>query len=258
VLQAAEGCSWNRCTFCTFYRDRPFRIKSPEQFRQHARHVKAFFGSAIGLRKSLFLADANALIIPQGRLLELLQIIHEEFSIGAPRSGDTYTLNGIYSFLDIFGAERKTLDDYRQLADYGVRRIYIGLETGDPDLFKLLNKPGSPQECVEVVRTIKAAGIAVGIIILAGAGGQTLAQQHVDNSLRALLEMQPDAGDIVYLSPLVLAGDDEYSQRMRELGIRELSREEIIAQVNTFKAAFKSRGRDRPRVTLYNIEDFLY
>jgi radical SAM superfamily enzyme YgiQ (UPF0313 family) len=185
-------------------------------------------------------------------------VVHEEFPIAAPHRGETGTLNGVYSFLDIFGGERKTLDDYRQLAEHGVKRIYIGLETGDPDLFKLLNKPGSPQECVEVVRTIKAAGIAVGVIILAGAGGEAMAQQHVDNSLRALLKMQPGVGDIVYLSPLVLAGDDEYSQRMQELGIRELSREEMIAQVNTFKAAFKGQGRDRPRVTLYSIEDFLY
>jgi hypothetical protein len=76
--------------------------------------------------------------------VDLLQVVHEEFSIGARKPGDDYALKGIYSFLDIFGAERKTLDDYRELAAYGLKRIYIGLETGDDDLFALLNKPGSP------------------------------------------------------------------------------------------------------------------
>lgn len=50
VLQAEEGCSWNRCTFCTLYRDRPFRIKSPTEFRRHAQQVKAFLGESLGLR----------------------------------------------------------------------------------------------------------------------------------------------------------------------------------------------------------------
>ncbi len=41
VLQATEGCSFNTCTFCNFYRDRRFRIKPPEAFRAHALAVKS-------------------------------------------------------------------------------------------------------------------------------------------------------------------------------------------------------------------------
>ena len=112
----AEGCSWNQCTFCTFYHDRKFRIKCPTDFRRHIQKIKVLLGQAIGLRKSIFLGDANALIIPQHRLRDLLQVVQEEFPIGVPRAGDDYTLKGISSFLDIVGAERKTLDDYRELA----------------------------------------------------------------------------------------------------------------------------------------------
>ncbi|CUT04830.1 hypothetical protein [Candidatus Kryptobacter tengchongensis] len=54
VLQAAEGCSWNKCTFCSFYQDRKFRIKNPDEFLNHIKKVKEFFGKAIGLRKSIF------------------------------------------------------------------------------------------------------------------------------------------------------------------------------------------------------------
>ncbi len=259
VLQAAEGCSWNQCTFCTFYHDRPFAIKSPAAFREHARQVKELLGSAIGLRHSIFLSDANALIIPQSRLMELLQIVHAEFPIDTPRPGYDYVLEGIYSFLDIFGAEKKSRDDYRALADAGVRRIYIGLETGDTELFRLLNKPGSPAECVEVVRTIKAGGIQVGVILLAGVGGVTFAKPHITHSLAVLDQMGLDGGDIVYLSPLVVSGDDAYSNTMRELEIAPLSEEQVQTQVARFKTALKGgRASDRPRVTLYHIQDFFY
>jgi hypothetical protein len=259
VLQAAEGCSWNQCTFCTFYHDRPFVIKSPAAFREHARQVKALLGRAIGLRRSLFLSDANALVIPQPRLVELLQIAHAEFPIDRPKPGYDYVLEGIYSFLDIFGAEKKGRDAYRVLAEAGVRRIYIGLETGDAALFRLLNKPGSPAECVEAVRTIKAGGIQVGVILLAGVGGVAFAEQHVARSLAVLAQMGLDSGDIVYLSPLVVSGEDAYSRTMRERGIAALSDTQVREQVQRVKAALKQGGNsDRPRVTLYHIQDFFY
>jgi hypothetical protein len=72
VLQATHGCSHNACTFCTFYQDIPFRIKTPDQFRQHVAAVLDFFGPALAMRRSIFLADANALVAPMGRLREVL------------------------------------------------------------------------------------------------------------------------------------------------------------------------------------------
>ena len=77
VVQATEGCSYNQCTFCDFYRDRPFRVKSADELRAHIAAVQAFFGPALGLRKSLFLADANALVVPMPRLRAWLDVIAE-------------------------------------------------------------------------------------------------------------------------------------------------------------------------------------
>lgn len=257
VLQATEGCSWNRCTFCSFYRDRRFRIKSPRDFQQHAQQVKAFLGPALRLRTSIFLADANALIIPQPRLRELLQVVHSEFPLDTPGKED-YLLNGIYAFLDIFGAEQKTLADYQELHTYGVRRIYIGLETGDPDLFKLLNKPGSPRECIEAVETIKAAGIQVGIMLLVGVGGTRFAQQHVAHSIEALKAMHPGPGDLLYLSPLIVPNDSPYSVQMHDLGICPLSNAEINAQLDSIKTGLNAVLPHGPKVALYHIQEFIY
>lgn len=257
VLQAAEGCSWNRCTFCTLYRDRAFRVKSPDDFRLHIHQVKDFIGEAIGLRKSLFLGDANALIMPQPRLLELLRITNEEFPIGIRRAGGS-TFQGIYSFLDIFGAERKTQHDYQALQALGVKRIYVGLETGDQELFTLLNKPGSPQACVEAVHMIKQAGIAVGIILLAGVGGATLATQHVAHSIACVTAMDLAADDLIYVSPLVLSGMEAYTQQMHAIGTRALTQSELSQQVSILKKGLRAVYVGGPKVSLYHIEEFIY
>jgi hypothetical protein len=258
VVQATEGCSWNRCTFCTFYRNQKFRVKSAEEFRAHVRQVRAFFGDSLSLRKSVFLADANALIISQTRLLEHLQIIREELPLDDTAPDTGHTLKGIYAFLDIYGAERKSLDDFRAMHSHGLRRIYIGLETGDSEIFQMLNKPGSPQECIEAVQTIKAAGIDVGIILLAGVGGASLAEQHIEHSLSVLRAMRLGASDIVYISPLVVSDDTPYMQVMQERGIAGLSKPEMFEQVAHFKRELRSSLRDGPKVTLYNIEEFVY
>lgn len=253
VLQATEGCSWNRCHFCTFYRDRPFRIHTPTTFREHIRQVKAFVGAGLGLRMAIFLGDANALITPQPRLRSLLKVIHEEFPIGP-----TAPLKGIYSFLDIFGAERKTLTDYRELADAGVRRIYLGLESGDDTVFHQLNKPGSPAEAIEVVQTIKAAGIAVGVILLAGAGGSRFAANHIQHSINVIAAMNLGPDDIVYLSPLIVTPDSPYLDQLRESGSQPLDTAEITKQVQTLKQSLRTVVAPGTKVVLYHIEEFVY
>jgi hypothetical protein len=253
VLQAAEGCSWNRCSFCTFYRDRKFRIKTPTAFREHVRQVKAFIGKGLRMRKSLFLGDANALIIPQARLRELLNVVHAEFEVGAERG-----LKGIYAFLDIFGAEQKDVADYRELRAAQVRRIYLGLESGDDEVFRLLNKPGSPAACVEAVRAIKAAGINVGIILLAGAGGTRLAQQHVTNSLAALAAMGLGAGDLVYVSPLIVSPEGTYAQLLHEAASTPLQAAELARQLEQLKAGAKAVCDPGAKAALYHIEEFIY
>ncbi|MEM8532240.1 MAG: radical SAM protein [Chloroflexota bacterium] len=257
VLQAAEGCSWNRCTFCTLYRDRAFRVKSPDDFRLHIHQVKNFIGEAIGLRKSLFLGDANALIMPQPRLLELLRIVNEEFPIGKPIE-EVVTFDGIYSFLDIFGAERKTQDDYHTLREQGVKRIYVGLETGDPELFALLNKPGSPQTCIEAVHLIKQAGIAVGIILLAGVGGDVFATQHITHSIACVTAMNLTTDDLIYVSPLVVSGMEAYTQQMRDRGACSLTQYELLQQIAFLKAGLRDAYVGGPKVSLYHIEEFIY
>jgi len=258
VLQPAEGCSWNKCTFCSFYQDRRFRVKSPDEFLNHVKKVKEFFGRAIGLRKSIFLGDANALIIPQKRLVELIKIIHDEFPIGKSKNGFDHVFDGIYSFLDIFGAERKSYDEYVELRDLLLKRIYIGLETGDANLFKYLNKPGSPDGCVEVVQTIKSAGINVGVIILAGAGGKKFYEAHVKNTVETILKMPLGNGDIVYLSPLVLDEADEYVRIMNELGSETLDKFEMAKQIQKIKEGLKGLNKLGVRVTLYDILEFIY
>ncbi len=173
VLQATEGCSWNRCTFCGLYRDRAFRIHSPESFRAHCAGVRDFFGEGLSLRRGIFLADANALVIPQARLRQIFEIAQETFALPeGPRP--------VYSFVSAFDVARKSPAEWADLHALGLTRAYIGLETGDDALLRFLNKPGSVQDAIEAVAALRAGGVSVGVILMAGIGGDRFAAEHVD------------------------------------------------------------------------------
>lgn len=263
ALQATEGCSFNACTFCGFYRDRRFRVKSPDEFRRHIAQVKAFLGRGLSLRRSIFLGDANALLLPQPALLDIFDALHQAFALPstcaaqAADGHDRPAMKGVYSFIDAFSTGRKSSDDFAALAARGLRRVYVGLETGDAELLKFLGKPNTPEDVAHLVGRLKQAGLSVGVIILIGAGGRRFARQHVANTIAALNAMPLDAGDVVYLSELIDYPASAYAQQAALAGIEGLSVEEIEEQMRVMREGMRRAGA-APLVSYYDVREFVY
>ncbi|MCF7804069.1 MAG: radical SAM protein [Candidatus Marinimicrobia bacterium] len=269
VLQITEGCSYNKCTFCNFYQDRPFRIKSPEAVEGHIHGVNDFFGESIGLRQSIFLADANAVIMPQERLLKILRLIHEHYTIIADnerkrevarrrRNGEVI-FDGIYSFIDLFTGEYKSASQFREMADHGVQRVYIGMESGSEALLQFLQKPGSKSEMVDAVNNIKAGGVNVGVIILIGAGGKKYQRVHVEHTIDAVNRMNLDADDFIYFSDFYPQDNTSYQDVAKEAGIEALSWHDRRAQEQQIREGLRYRDpKTGPMITRYDIREFLY
>ncbi len=251
VLQATEGCSFNTCTFCSFYKGRPFHIKSPVEFRTHALAVREFLGEGLSLRRSIFLGDANALVIPMPRLLPLFEVVHEIYDVEA--------LGGIYAFLDAFSGEKKSPQDYAALHARGLRRVYIGLESGHADLLAFLKKPGTPQDAIQTVQALKSAGVAVGVIVLLGAGGKQYAEAHVHETVKVLNAMPLGEGDILYLSELIISPEMAYAQDAFRAGLQPLTRAECTAQGKAITQGLRFQAAGgAPRISRYDIREFVY
>jgi len=251
VLQATEGCSFNTCTFCNFYRNRPFRIKHVDEFRRHALAVKQFLGDGLLLRRTIFLGDANALVAPMSRLVELLEVTREQF--------DVERLLGIYAFLDGFSGEKKTVADYKALAGMGIKRIYIGMESGSEELLRFLKKPGKPENVIKSVHAIKASGISVGLIVLLGAGGRFYSSIHVRETTAALNAMPLDLDDLVYFSELIMDEGLEYTRDAYQQELHPLTPAERIVQQAEIEngLVFKEKS-GIPHISRYDIREFVY
>lgn len=251
VLQLTEGCSFNTCTFCDFYKDRPFRIKQPDEFRTHAEAVRDFLGSGLSLRRTIFLGDANSLVVPMKRLLPLLDVVHEVYDVEA--------LGGMYAFLDAFSGDKKTARDYAELKQRGMERVYVGLESGSEDVLRFVHKPGRPSDAVRAVRAMKAGGLDVGVIILLGAGGRQYAASHERETIKAVNAMKLDLNDIVYFSELMVSEGMQYAVDAVQAGLEPLDHAERIAQQERIESGleFSQRGGS-PHISRYDIREFIY
>ena len=59
IFQVTVGCSHNKCTFCTMFKDKKFHIRKPEAIRKDMLEMRRYY-SRVG---RIFLADGDALCL---------------------------------------------------------------------------------------------------------------------------------------------------------------------------------------------------
>jgi hypothetical protein len=172
---------------------------------------------------------------------------------------DVQQLGGLYAFLDGFNAERKTAADYRALADRGLQRVYVGLESGNAALLHFLKKPGQVADSIRAVRAMKAGGVAVGIMVLLGAGGHAYAQQHVADTIQTLNALALGLDDLIYFSELVAGEDLPYTQAAYAARLQPLTPAERQAQGEAIESGLKfPASGGTPHISRYDVREFVY
>lgn len=197
ILQATLGCSWNKCAFCEMYTSKKFKVKDPELFEEE---VKAVAAETQDVRK-IFLADGNAMVLSFQKLKHILEIINKYFPKVIRISA--YALPA-----DLIS---KTEEELKELQELGLKLIYVGIESGDDELLKLINKSETFDSTLEGLLKSKAAGIKSSVMILNGLGGKKYSDQHAINSARLINKINPE-----FLSTLVLSfpyGEEHYKKR---------------------------------------------
>lgn len=251
VLQVTEGCSYNECTFCTFYRDRSFHIKTGSALHEHIAAVQTFLGEGQSLRKGVFLADANAVIVAQRTLVPMLDAVNAAM----PQAQQA----GIYAFISAPDAMHKSSADFAELRARNLRRVYVGVESGHDPLRQFLRKPGNAADVRHAIETIKAGGVSVGLIVMVGVGGERFRVDHRRDTLDLLTGLALNAEDLIYLSPFVAGVDSPYMQDAESAHLGFLDEDCIDAEMQTFRHALKPWAQSNGvRVSTYDIREFVY
>ncbi|MCL2670037.1 MAG: radical SAM protein [Syntrophaceae bacterium] len=178
LLQVTVGCSHNRCTFCGAYREKRFRIKDDGIITSDIRYAARRMRS----QNRLFLMDGDALIIPQPRLLAILDQIAEQLP----------WVKRVGAYANTKSIHKKSLEELRALQARGLDILYYGVETGDNEVRTAIRKGSSAETCVAMGRKVKEAGILLSVTVLLGIGGREHSSRHARATGEALTAMNPD------------------------------------------------------------------
>jgi radical SAM superfamily enzyme YgiQ (UPF0313 family) len=177
LLQVTTGCSHNKCTFCGTYRQKKLKIKPLEQIKKDLREASSY--DDVG---KVFLCDGDALIIPQPRLKEILELINKYLP----------NIERIGTYANAKSILRKSVDELKILRDLGLKIIYLGVETGNVELLKKINKGVTYEQMVEAGRRVKEAGITLSVTVILGLGGVDKSVEHARDTAKILSDIDPD------------------------------------------------------------------
>lgn len=198
-------------------------IRTPAEFAEHARTVAKLLGRRVEQCRGLFLGGADVLRRPIDDVAAYLATIAEEF----PADG------GIAAFLDRFEPPLPDAEGWRRLRTLNLRRVHLGIESGSPAVRTAFGKTWSDEALRATVADLKAAGVEVGLIVLAGPDQDDATTADLLNALEL------GAGDLV---TLIDAG--EFAGKKSQAGGSPAALRERLAPL---------RGR-KAKVVPYSLE----
>lgn len=230
ILPLTNGCSWNKCTYCEMYTapQKKFSVRDEKQVLDEIQRVAEQM-----IVQRVFLADGDALALSTRRLLTILQAIQEHLP----------TVRRVTSYCLPSNLKNKSVSELKELADAGLRMVYVGAESGDDVVLDKVNKGETHASTLSALSKLGDAGIKRSVMILNGLGGRTLSAQHADQSAALMNETQPE-----FLSTLIVnfpGGDARFKQRFTEfeaLNQREtfIELQRFISQLELNNTVFRS------------------
>ena len=197
IIQVTTGCSHNRCHFCGAYPQK-FTIKPLELVEAD---LDWFASHGYKNSRRLFLADGNALIRKTDDLLAII----------AAAKSRLPKMRRVGLYANANDVLRKSDDELTQLSEAGVRIAYLGLESGDDEVLRKMDKGATADEMVEAVQRLQKAEIKASVIGLLGLAGADpkASEQHARATAAAINKMQPRY--ISFLTVMVVPGTPLHS-----------------------------------------------
>ena len=219
LIRVTRNCPWNRCTFCPVYKESRFSIRSVDHVKgdidtvhrsveiiqkvadNHGNLSRTAIREAVGNyeqldpggfnaalswfsggMRSVFLQDANSLIIKPPDLLEILLYLKMRFP----------WVERITSYARSHTIARIKDRDLKSFKDAGLNRIHIGLESGSDRVLKMAKKGGTKETHIKAGLKVKKAGMELSEYIMPGLGGKAYSEVHARETADALNRINPD------------------------------------------------------------------
>jgi radical SAM superfamily enzyme YgiQ (UPF0313 family) len=161
------------------YKDKRFKIRPLADIFQDIDEAGRRLGGRV---KTLFLPDGNTILIKTASLVQILARARQQLP-----NLERITMYGSARFIN-----RKGPEEWRSLAEAGLSRVHMGLESGDDVTLARMNKGATAEEMIAAGRAVRRAGIELSVYYLVGLGGTERWAEHARASAEAINAMAPD------------------------------------------------------------------
>jgi radical SAM superfamily enzyme YgiQ (UPF0313 family) len=217
LLQVTTGCSHNRCTFCAAYKETPFSIRDDATILEDILEVAS---SGLTWQDKVFLCDGDALILPQKKLVNILQTVNQHLPF--------VSRTGLYA--NAKSIQRKTDVELKELYQLGLKMVHLGLESGDDVTLADVNKWGNSETIVTQARRIIDAGMQLFVTVLLGIAPKERSQIHAEQTGLALSRINPRFVGALTVMPV---GNTELYHRLQSGTFKIMSPQEILYELKT-------------------------
>lgn len=226
IVQLTVGCAHNRCTFCTMYKDKIFRIRPVNDILRDFREAADRWGNQI---RRIFFADGDALVMKTEELLKIM-----EYAFRCCPNAERISSYGTPA--DIL---RKTDDELKCLAQAGLRLVYMGAESGDDQVLKEICKGVCSDEIIQAGQKLKRCGIASSVTLISGLGGRRRLKEHASASADLISRINPE-----YVGFLTLMLDPKapVMERIHSGEMELLNPCEVLEEMRIFLQNVNSEG----------------
>ena len=135
LVQVTIGCSHNKCTFCSMFKDKRFRVRDVSEVIEDLEMARRTYRRV----DRIFLCDGDALCLANSKLMVILEKIRELFP-------ECQRVSVYGSAKDVL---RKTPEELTELRENGIEMIYLGAESGSARVLEAVNKGVTPQQLIE-------------------------------------------------------------------------------------------------------------
>ena len=177
ILQATSGCTHNKCTFCSLYKNEKFRMSPMDEFEEDLAEIKSYQPNA----RRVFLTGANPFAMSYENL-KLRALTVREYLIKC---------QSIAMFASIRDVRDKEVWQLRKFRAMGINGLSIGTESGDDATLALANKGYTSADILEQCRKLDEAGIEYYFVYMTGLAGKGNGRRNAVNSAKVFSQLNP-------------------------------------------------------------------
>lgn len=164
LLQVTSGCSYNKCAFCNMYKTVDFEVIPMKQILADLKDAASYNPYT----ERVFLVGGEPLCIPFEQMKELLTQIKKQLPYCACVS----------MYASIKNIRKLSVEQLKELHNLGLGFLYIGLESGNNRILRMMKKGHTSEEAVEQLQKLNEANIPFNSILIYGLGGAGTAKEN--------------------------------------------------------------------------------